>query len=544
MLELARQRAVRGNRVDSGYGPIVTFLGKGIMSSRVYCLFAVYVLVQVAGCAQLQPNGRVAATANPQVASYTINAPGNAKVSVEFGTDTHYGLSTSAQTAPEGGGAVTVLVAGMRADTLYHMRGVVEKSDGTRFVDVDQSFIAGSLLPSQLPNVSAQTGAGMRPQAGIEMVNLLTAGAPVPVFATDLSGNVIWSYTFQSSVADSIQPIKLLPNGHLLIVISPGSPIPLSGAAPAGSLDVIREIDLAGTTIRELSIDDLNTKLTAGGFGLTAGVFHHDVLPLPNGHLIAITNTVKQFTNLPGFPGTTNILGDVLVDLDTNLDPVWVWNEFDHLDVNRHPFEFPDWTHTNAVTISDDGNLLVSIRNQNWVVKVDYRDGAGSGNILWRLGAQGDFTLQGGTDPTDWFYAQHDPSFVTTNSSGKFTLTLFDNGDDRTFAPNQACPGAGVLPCPYSTAPILDIDEAAKTATLTFHFETPDYSAFGGNAEVLANGDMEFDECDSTNFINPAADIYEVSQSSQPQKVWHMHVAGQFAYRGFRLPSLYPGVQW
>jgi hypothetical protein len=65
-----------------------------------------------------------------------------------------------------------------------------------------------------------------------------------------------------------------------------------------------------------------------------------------------------------------------------------------------------------------------------------------------------------------------------------------------------------------STSPILDIDEAAKTATLTFHFETPDYSGFGGNAEVLANGDMEFDECDSTNLIHPAADIYEVTQSS------------------------------
>ena len=35
------------------------------------------------------------------------------------------------------------------------------------------------------------------------------------------------------------------------------------------------------------------------------------------------------------------------------------------------------------------------------------------------LGYQGDFTLVGGTDPTDWFYAQHGPSFVTTNTTGQ-----------------------------------------------------------------------------------------------------------------------------
>lgn len=99
-------------------------------------------------------------------------------------------------------------------------------------------------------------------------------------------------------------------------------------------------------------------------------VLHHDVLPLPNGHWIVLTNTLQQFTDLPGYPGVTNVLGDVLVDLDTNLNPVWVWNEFNHLDVNRHPLLLPDWTHTNAVIYSgDDGNLIVSIRHQNWLVK-------------------------------------------------------------------------------------------------------------------------------------------------------------------------------
>ena len=233
------------------------------------------------------------------------------------------------------------------------------------------------------------------------------------------------------------------------------------------------------------------------------------------------------------------------MDLDENFNPVWVWNEFDHFDVNRHPFMFPDWTHTNALLYSEgDGNLLVSIRNQSWLVKVDYRDGAGTGDVLWRLGYQGDFTLQGGTDPTDWFYAEHAPSFVTASTTGNFSLVLFDNGDDRVFPPNTTCQPVGVPSCPYSTVPILNIDENAKTAALAFNYVTPQYSGFGGNADVLQNGNVEFDECDSTNLVNPDADVYEITQENTPQMVWRMHVGGQTAYRAFRLPSLYPGVQW
>ena len=50
----------------------------------------------------------------------------------------------------------------------------------------------------------------------------------------------------------------------------------------------------------------------------------------------------------------------------------------------------PDWTHTNAIIYSaDDGNLIISIRHQNWLVKIDYNNGAGTGDILWHLGLSG-----------------------------------------------------------------------------------------------------------------------------------------------------------
>ena len=128
--------------------------------------------------------------------------------------------------------------------------------------------------------------------------------------------------------------------------------------------------------------------------------------------------------------------------------PVWAWNEFNHLDINRQPYSYPDWTHTNAVLYSpSDGNLIISIRHQNWLVKIDYNNGIGTGNIIWHLGYQGDFTLlnaDGSTDtnPFDWFYAQHGPNFTTTNTSGQFSLVLFDNGDDRGVSVVLAAPAA------------------------------------------------------------------------------------------------------
>jgi len=482
--------------------------------------------------------GQVTPTANPQVAMYTISPPTDASVSIQFSADTNYGLKTWTQPAPTGGGLVSIFVAGMRASTPYHMRAVVQLSNGLQFTDSDHVFTTGGLQPTQLPTLTATTTTGMSPQSGVEMLDLMF-GNSVPVVVSDLAGNVIWTYNPSGGTgADLIQPIKMLPNGHFLVVFSPVETSP----PPAGTITVVREVDLAGTTIREISLDTLNTRLAAANYNLVATDIHHDILPLANGHWILIVSTTKQFTDLPGLPGTTTVIGDALVDLDANLNPVWVWSTFDHLDVNRHPMSFPDWTHSNAVLYSpDDGDLLLSMRHQNWIIKIDYKDGLGTGDIVWHLGEGGDFTLQNGTDPTDWFYAQHGPSLVTPNTSGTFSLAVFDNGNDREFPAGVNCGTSGAPPCgPYSTVPILQIDETAKTAALTFHdLLTPGFSVFGGNAEVLANGNVEFDMC----AVSPAA-VYEVTQETNPQTVWQMTIGSNYAYRAFRMPSLYPGVQW
>ena len=49
------------------------------------------------------------------------------------------------------------------------------------------------------------------------------------------------------------------------------------------------------------------------------------------------------------------------------------------------------------------------------------------------------------TNPADWFYAQHGPSFVGASNAGIFNLVLMDNGDDRVFSPGVTC-GTGSAP--------------------------------------------------------------------------------------------------
>jgi arylsulfate sulfotransferase len=472
--------------------------------------------------------GTVSPTVNPLVASYSIAAPEGASVQVQFGPDTNYGLTTWSQPAPASGGAVTILVAGMRASSIYHMRAVVQLEDGTQVVDADHVFTTGAVPANRLPTITVNQSADLAPRSGIELLSLVPGtGNQLTAVATDLSGNVIWYYDM--GPGEWPFPIKLLPNGHMLLVASNVS----------GTSDV-REIDLAGTVMNRITPSELNSGLSS----FQAFAFHHDVLQLPNGHLIFIVQYAKAF-NIPGLEPGTQITGDALVDWDTKRRvPVWTWSTFDHIDISHAPFGYPDWTHANAVIYSpDDGNLILSMRNQNWVIKIDYRDGAGDGSILWRLGPGGDFTLPTGEAPIEWNYGQHYPTLLGPNTAGVFPLMFFNNGNNRLLdANNTICGSPGAASC-YSSVPIVELNEYTKTAQIVWEDKLSAYSICCGNASLLPNGNVEFDVAFDQHTLGISY-IQEVTQEQNPQLLWQMNIAGQLAYRGFRIPSLYPGVQW
>jgi hypothetical protein len=499
--------------------------------------------IALSGVSETLPAGTVTTTNNPQVAQYSITPPYPANVVIEFGPTTSYGLNTWSQPA-DGADALVMLVAGMQLSSTYHMQATVTLANGVTVTDVDHTFTT-TKYPNSLtmPTISVTTASGASPSPGIEMMDN-TYGAGIQAYATDLSGNVIWGYDYGTASSGTIpQPVRLLPNGHILVTLSYASQDAVLGGKP-GATVITEEIDLAGNVVRSITLDQLNTALvTAGYTGATLTDIHHDAIVLPNGHWVLLANSVVPSSELPGYTGSpANVIGDMVVDLDETLTPVWWWNEFDFLNINRLGWSWPDWTHTNTVLYSPtDGNLVISIRHQDWVLKVNYANGTGDGSVLWYLGDGGSFTLMNGTAPTDWQSGQHKPSFTTANTAGMFNMVMMDNGNFRQFPSGVKCGTTGNPPCYYSTVPEFQINESAMTATLVFHDSMGygEYSSWGGNAEALSNGNMEADFCASGN----GADVYEIVPQTQ-QQIWHLHVTGQNLYRAERIGSMYPGVTW
>jgi arylsulfate sulfotransferase len=471
----------------------------------------------------------VSSSNNPQVALYSVVAPLGATVQVQFGTTTDYGLTTWAQPAPATGGTTDVLVAGMRASSTYHLKATLQLASGLQILDSDHTFVTGNLPAAIVPSITIAQGAGANTAPGVELLDRdNVATTQLLALVSDLAGNVIWYYPL--NFGEVPNPIKPLPNGHMLLVVD-------------GLTDDVREIDLAGNVVYRLTLPDINAGLKTIGAPFQLETLHHDILKLPNGHLIILANYTQTFTDQPG---VSSVLGDVLVEWDPVAEQaLWTWSTFDHIPLTHAPNGTADWTHSNAIIYSpDDGNLILSMRNQNWVIKINYQDGAGDGRILWHLGAGGDFTLPSGQAPIEWNYGQHYPTVVSPNSAGIFQLMFFNNGNGRLVdANNDVCGSAGAVAC-YSSVPIFELNESANTAQVVWETNlSPNYSICCGDAVILPNGNIEYDV--ALDLLNPNQSyIQEVTREQAPQVVWQMNVAGQLTYRGFRIPSLYPGVVW
>jgi hypothetical protein len=269
--------------------------------------------------------------------------------------------------------------------------------------------------------------------------------------------------------------------------------------------------------------------------------FTHDAQRLPDGRT-AVIGITERTVDINGTP--TNYIGMMILVLNTDLQVMWAWDAFDHLDVNRGPVlgeivqpgqpgpttavpRLPavDWLHLNAVSWSPaDQNLVLSIRHQDWVVKIDYRNGAGDGHIIWRLGQGGDFTVNS-TDPNPWFSHQHKAHYIDDH-----TLILFDNGNTRRASD----------PTADSRGQVWTLDEQTMMATLVVNADLGSYSGALGAAERLSNGNYSFTlGTNGPEPVKPPAHTVEVTPDGT--LVYDL-VANRPEYRSFRVRTLYEGV--
>ena len=166
-------------------------------------LFLVPAIAIHAADAQVEPtcSGTVTQTRNPLVASYSVSCACPARVLIEFGPDTSYGLKTWTRRTVESGGhqVIEILVAGMRAFTTYHMRAVAQFDDRHVFEDQDRVFSTGGPAPDRVPGISVTHYIAAN-VSGVELFGFVSAAPPnqIQALATDTDGNLIWYYDFDT----------------------------------------------------------------------------------------------------------------------------------------------------------------------------------------------------------------------------------------------------------------------------------------------------------------------------------------------------------
>lgn len=431
------------------------------------------------------------------------------------------------------GKSMNFYIAGMRSNTSYEMQHVIVSAVGeTRGKLLSLTTgTPGITFPAFTVRDSIDSGTTSADDDVVFMSSFPSDSYPLPL-AADLAGNVVWYYNkYTEAVAIST---AITQDATVLLLVGEGD---VQG-------QLLREVNFAGSIVRETNVTRINEQLTAMGKD-TIGAFDHEAIRFPNGYTL-VQASVERL--MPGVQGAvSDILGAMIIALDDNWQVVWAWNAFDHLDVNRKatgnevcvdtrnvslpgcPPLFKagsanDWLHGNAIAYSPaDGNLIYSMRHQDWVIKIDYKNGAGSGSVLWRHGEGGDFTISSG-DSSPWHSHQHGAVYVDNTH-----ISIFDNGNIR-------CNNGLTQGC-YSRGQIYSLDEANKTTTLSLNSSMGNFSVALGMSQRLSNGNYNFTSgaqaADSGGLLGQAIEI-----TPDGSKTYVLEVSAA-VYRAYRMRSLY-----
>lgn len=494
---------------------------------------------------RITPRGAGAVhTSHPLVALFTAPAcPDGSQFRVAF---ERQGDSTSHRTGLtpcRASKTSNLYVAGMRADSDYTLHSEVVTGEKVK-TGPPVPFHTG-LVDEPFGRFTVAVPSGEGASRADPFVLFFAPGRPhLATMATDTDGNLVW-YLPSDRTA-----VRLLPGGRFL-------------ALGSGQQTTISVLDLLGHTLRETNMPRIAEQVETmtgiksickpNGQQCVAG-FHHDAIGLPNGHILAIGSLEKVIpTGAQGSDDPVDIQATMIFDLDEDMQLKWVWNAFDHLDLKRKAKgdshcggpngglacaptfltqRANDWLHGNAVSYTrEDGNLTLSMPEQDWIVKIDYDHGKGSGKVLWTLGQDGDFKVES-SEPKPWFSYQHDAAFEPAGSN---MLVLLDNGQRRVVKEKDK-DGKEKDKDPDSRGQVWKIDEKAKTATLVTNANLGVYAPVMGSAQRLSNGNYSF----TVNFNKDGSFGSKAIEVTPNGKiVYLLDAPGTPNYRSNRVADLY-----
>lgn len=263
-------------------------------------------------------------------------------------------------------------------------------------------------------------------------------------YLVDIEGQIVKSWHDD----EGIQYIRFHTDGRILYETGP-PPNVEEWERIGGSATALKEVDWDGNIVWEYRNDRI----------------HHDFVPLPNGNFLILlieglpdgmTEKVKGGRLHEDDPDV--MWGDKLWEITPAGDVVYEWLSWEHLEFEtdtKCPLETrKEWTHTNGLSLTPDGDFLLSLRELDTVAIVSRE----TGEFTWKWGR-------------DELSHQHNPTFLDT---GK--VLIFDNGAHRFKAPS------------YSR--VIEVDP--KTDEITWEYKADPLVAFNSfaisGAERLPNG--------------------------------------------------------
>jgi arylsulfate sulfotransferase len=427
-------------------------------------------------------------TTHPLVALFSAGpCTAGHSIRVRF-RQTGTGTTTATNSVPCSSSSANFLVAGMLPSSQYQMHWE-EFAPGYLNSGTDLAFTTGH-LPNNFPlaerfhvNVPATGHDAAFPY--ISFFLLPTVGQIFTYWpaTTDLNGNIVWYHPSQALMT------RQETGGNYFVM----------------DYFTLAEYDLAGHQIIGTNMNILNEQLAAKGYPIMSGLNDHETRRLPNGNILTMGSRDVVSTQYQG--GTqqhpVDILGDMILMLDHNMQLLWAWDSFAHQDLSRvatlndqcihasagcPPFNpnyttANDWTHANAVQYTADGNLMISERSQDWVLKINYANGAGDGHVMWKMGPYGDFRIlnpPGGScgDPNvfPWFSHQHDAAFQV-QAGITSVMTIFDDGNTR----HTQCGGGN------SRGMVMSVSEVTHTVFFQTLADLGHYAVALGSAQLLTS---------------------------------------------------------
>nr|WP_302145029.1 aryl-sulfate sulfotransferase [Limosilactobacillus mucosae] len=340
-------------------------------------------------------------------------------------------------------------------------------------------------------------------------------------FAVDADGNIRWYSTLYSR-----HTFVQLSNGHLLIQNRTNG--------NKGSYNVLSETDYLGRIYRRYRFSD---KLGKSSLEQYITAVYHDALELPNHNLHNLLVTIS---------GGDKYAEDVIAEIDyktgktvkvidfKKLLPSSMYRNYNSTTTKGGKI---DWLHMNSLYYDQKtGNLLVSARNQDITMSINYKTGkinwiySGKKKSSWPKKYRSKLlTPTKGTKITG---GQHDLTLLS-DKNGKLKVLLYDNNIDVTNGDSKT---SGK----YSQAVQYTIDTKKMTIKQTWSYGKSlgkaNFTRVIGSAQRLSNGNTLID----FGYKNNGSQSNIIEVDSNNNQVFNLTISSSktdrtYVYRALRV---------